>query len=285
MLSTLDQGRKSKRGEIGIRQGLGPEPGSGSHATGRNASQRFSPPTPCSHPAGQGIAALFANQHALQQGRLDGAPRRMMFVLLQLLLCQREHLFAHQRRHRDLNPLRTGPLMTTNVAAREPDAPGGHLNCLHSFMNFTIGGDLTTILVTAEDVHPRIGWVLEHTQYAAVAQPSPYNLAIPRPAVSSLRESQSPFREAMYDCIGAARFAKEAKCHFHRAPHFSIGVRNDAALLVVAITDRERETQLAFFRFVELTALEAHVQKMQLGLSHGPLQPEQEAVVEIRRIV
>src|SRR3954451_22407257 len=40
----------------------------------------------------------------------------MTFVLLQLLLRQREHLFGHQRRHRDLNPLRTGPLMTTNVA-------------------------------------------------------------------------------------------------------------------------------------------------------------------------
>src|SRR6266852_9882463 len=83
----------------------------------------------------------------------------------------------------------------------------------------------------------------------------------------------------MYDRIGAARFAKEAKHHFHRAPHFFIGVQNDAALLAVAITDRERETQLAFFRFVELTALEARVQKMQLGLSHGPLQPEPEAVV------
>src|ERR1039458_9807173 len=152
-------------------------------------------------------------------------------------------------------------------------------------MNFAIGVDLTTILTAAEDVHPRIGWVLEHTQYAAVAQPSPYNLAIPRPAVRSLGKSQSPFREAMYDRIGAARFAKEAKYHFYRAPHFCIGVRNDAALLVVAITDRKREAQLAFFRFVELTALEARVQKMQLGLSHGPLQPEQEAVVEIRRIV
>src|ERR1700691_950863 len=89
----------------------------------------------------------------------------------------------------------------------------------------------------------------------------------------------------MYDRIGAARFAKEAKHHGHRAAHFCIGVRNDAVLLVIAITNREREAQFAFFRFVELTALEARVQKMQLGLSHGPLQPEQEAVVEIRRIV
>src|SRR5664280_1241684 len=101
-------------------------------------------------------------------------------------------------------------------------------------MNFAVDVDLTTILIAAEDVHPRIGWVLEHTQHAAVAQPSPYNLAIPCPAVSSLGKSQSPFREPMYDRIGATRFAKETKHHFHRAPHFCIGVRHDAALLVVA---------------------------------------------------
>src|SRR6516225_11942041 len=41
----------------------------------------------------------------------------MMLVLLQLLLRQREHLFAHQRGHRDLNPLRARPLVSTHVAA------------------------------------------------------------------------------------------------------------------------------------------------------------------------
>src|SRR2546425_13119064 len=77
----------------------------------------------------------------------------------------------------------------------------------------------------------------------------------------------------MYNRIGAARFAKQTKHHFHRAPHFCIGVRNDAALLVMAITNRERETQLAFFRFVELTALEARVQKCSPGWSIVPLSP------------
>src|SRR5204863_6505922 len=37
----------------------------------------------------QAVAALFAYQHALQQGRFNGAPRRMTFVLFQLLLRQR----------------------------------------------------------------------------------------------------------------------------------------------------------------------------------------------------
>src|SRR5260370_20543579 len=44
---------------------------------------------------------------------------RMTFILLQLLLRQCEHLFTHQSRHRDFNPLRARPLMPTNVATGE----------------------------------------------------------------------------------------------------------------------------------------------------------------------
>src|SRR5258708_3006677 len=75
------------------------------------------------------------------------------------------------------------------VMLLQTDAPGRHGNCLHSLPHFAIEADLATILVASEDVHPRIGWVLEYTQHAAVAEPAPYNLAIPRPAVSSLGKS------------------------------------------------------------------------------------------------
>src|SRR5689334_18111135 len=43
----------------------------------------------------------------------------MTFILLQLLLRQREHLCAYQRRHRDLNPLLARPFMPPNVATRQ----------------------------------------------------------------------------------------------------------------------------------------------------------------------
>jgi hypothetical protein len=46
-------------------------------------------------------------------------PRRMTFVVFQLLLRQREYLFAHQRRHRDLNPVGAGSLMPANVETRQ----------------------------------------------------------------------------------------------------------------------------------------------------------------------
>jgi hypothetical protein len=75
------------------------------------------------------------------------------------------------------------------VVLLQTDAPVGHGNRLHSFPNFAIEVDLTAILVTAEDIDARIGWILQDPQHAAVAQPAPDNLAIPRATVGSLGES------------------------------------------------------------------------------------------------
>jgi len=48
----------------------------------------------------------------------------------------------------------------------------------------------------------------------------------------------------------------------HGGPHFLVRVHDDTGLLVVAKTNRNGEAQLAFLGLVELTALEARVQKM-----------------------
>src|SRR5437773_6895147 len=72
----------------------------------------------------------------------------------------------------------------------------------------------------------------------------------------------------MYHRIGAAGFAKQTKHRFHCAPHFCIGVRNDAALLVVAIADRERETQFAFFRSRSAIATTRDRKSTRLNSSH-----------------
>jgi hypothetical protein len=65
-------------------------------------------------------------------------------------------------------------------------APFSHRNPVHLFINFPRGVDLTTILITAKDVHAGIRWILEYVQQAAVRQVTPYQLAIPRPTVGSL---------------------------------------------------------------------------------------------------
>src|SRR5215469_8005346 len=68
------------------------------------------------------IATTLTDQHPLQQGGLDRAPGGMTFVLLQLLLRQGEGFLADQSRNRDLDPIRSRPLVVGTVAARQPPA-------------------------------------------------------------------------------------------------------------------------------------------------------------------
>jgi hypothetical protein len=49
------------------------------------------------------------------------------------------------------------------VVLLQTDAPVGHRNRLHSFPNFAVEVDLATILVTAKNVDPRIGGILNST--------------------------------------------------------------------------------------------------------------------------
>jgi hypothetical protein len=62
--------------------------------------------------------------------------------------------------------------------------------------------------------------------------------------------------------IGAARFPKKAKYQLYCTPHFFVGIRDNTALLVKAITDGQWKPQLALFGFVQLTAEQAQAQKM-----------------------
>src|ERR1700676_3214603 len=65
----------------------------------------------------QRVAALFAHQHPLQQTRLDCPARRVMLVPLQLLLRQCERRLAHQRGHRDLDPVLMWAFMIRAVSS------------------------------------------------------------------------------------------------------------------------------------------------------------------------
>src|SRR5439155_5707078 len=71
-------------------------------------------------PGGQGVHREVESEgHEEKHRAVIDAPRRMTFVLFQLLLRQREHLVTYQRRHWNLNPLRARPLMTPNVSTRQ----------------------------------------------------------------------------------------------------------------------------------------------------------------------
>src|SRR6266496_4577677 len=90
----------------------------------------------------------------------------MTFILLQLLLRQRERLFAHQRRHRDLNPLSTRSLMPAHVATRQgfPLTERARDALPEPLLGFAIAGSSP------------IGWITQHAPNrgsfpAALARP------------------------------------------------------------------------------------------------------------------
>jgi hypothetical protein len=49
--------------------------------------------------------------------------------------------------------------------------------------------------------------------------------------------------------------------------------------------DRQRKAQLSLLRLVKLAALEAPSQKMEFGLRHRSFETQQQAVVEVARVV
>src|ERR1700757_3712162 len=163
--------------------------------------------------------------------------------------------------------------------------PIWHRHRMYPRAYFALRAELAAVLVTPEHIHPSIGWILEQAQYATVAQPAPYNLSIPGPTISPFGKAQAALHEALHHRIGTAGFAKQTKHQLHRGPHFLIRVLNNAPLLVVGITYRQRETQFSFLGFVELATQQARAQKMKLGMGHGALQSEQQAVVKIGWVI
>jgi hypothetical protein len=51
---------------------------------------------------------------------------------------------------------------------------------------------------------------------------------------------QPTLAKPLHDCICAAGFPKQAKHQIHGAPHFFIGIGENATFLAIAITDGQR---------------------------------------------
>src|SRR3974377_2200712 len=114
------------------------------------------------------------------------------------------------------------------------DAPVGHGNRTHFFLNLACRADRLTILVATKDIYAGIRRVLEHAKHASMSKTSPHELAIPGSAVSAFWKTQCPLDKILYHSEGTACFAKQAKHQGHRAAHFFVGVRDDMTILVVA---------------------------------------------------
>ena len=90
-------------------------------------------------------------------------------------------------------------------------------------------------------------------------------------------KAQAQFVEALHHGVGGALLFEQLEDAANRTLHLLVGVEHD----LVAIpdeADRQRKAQLALVRFVELAAVQARANDMQLGLGERALHAEHEAV-------
>ena len=117
-----------------------------------------------------------------------------------------------------------------------------------------------------------------------MGQSAPQKLAVPCAAIGAPRKLQTELVEALHDAEGCALLGEQIKDPAHRALDFPIGVEDDLVVFEDE-ADRQRETQLALGGFIQLAAVEARADDVQLGLRERALHPQDQGVVEVGWIV
>ena len=110
-------------------------------------------------------------------------------------------------------------------------------------------------------------------------------LAGPGAAAGTPGKAKSGLRKAPDYGIGTARFAKQGEHQLNSPTNFIISIGDDAALVIVAKAHGQREPQFTLACLVQLAALEAPAQEMQLGLRHRALEPQEQPIVEVASVV
>src|SRR5271170_7587542 len=123
---------------------------------------------------------------------------------------------------------------------RKVHAPLRHRHALRMLTDFALGRNLPPILISPIRVSTGITRVLEQPQYPAVGQITPQQLAVPDPAVGALRELKATLCKALYHGIGAARLDKNMERERDGAANLSIGIHDNAVLVVVRISNGQR---------------------------------------------
>src|SRR5258708_27492086 len=196
---------------------------------------------------GDGVATVAAQEQSLQQSQAfaSRAAQHRCFpiraVLFQALAIFQEFV----------------PADVSVVMLSQLDAPIGHGDRTHFFLNLTGRADLLMILVATKDIHAGIRWVLEQAQHTRVSKTSPHQLAIPGPAVTAFWKTQSTLAEVLSHAKTTTSFAKQATHQGPGAAHFFVGVKDNMTILVVTESNGEWKSQFPFLRFIEFTAQEA----------------------------
>ena len=135
----------------------------------------------------------------------------------------------------------------------------------------------------AVHIGPGVGRIGQDATGPGVGEPSPAQLARPRPAIGPLRKLAVDERPD--HSIGRAGGLEGGKDVTDRGLHLFVGVHYRGSLVVVDQAHRKREVQVSPRRGGTLGSLEASGQDVQLRLRHLALQAQQEPVVEVGQVV
>src|SRR6202795_4487237 len=131
--------------------------------------------------------------------------------------------------------------------------------------------------ISSKHVSAGVRWVRQDAEHPRMGQAAPEQFAVPGASVRPTRKAQAELLEALDHGIGRALSFEQFKYHSNGTLHFLVGIENKA--------DRQSEMQLTFAGLVELAAVEARADDVQLCLSESTLHAEHKAIVEVGWIV
>src|SRR6266568_9259142 len=132
---------------------------------------------------------------------------------------------------------------------------------------------------------PRVTRVMEGVEDVRIVERSPAQLAFVRSGPQPPGEEQLPFPEAAHGGGGRADASEGVEEGTQGGLNLEVGVQDDLAVRRVDEPHREADLQLATAGLGQDAADEAGTEHVQLGLAHGPLESEQQTVVELAGVV
>jgi hypothetical protein len=216
-------------------------------------------------------AAAAADDYALEQrGSFAGRPRGAVLAagggvggqhgLVALVLC---------------------PGQVTGMVIADAHGPVAHRLEVAVDVPFQVGAGLAASV----DVGAGVGGIVQDVEHGVVGERLEVQLAGVRAALVAAGEGQARLVEGRHDGAGRAGGGEGVQQQLHCAADFGVGVEHDDAGGVVGQAGRQAEFQLAAAGLGQQASLHACPQEMQFAFGHGPLESQQEAVIEAGRVI
>ena len=146
-------------------------------------------------------------------------------------------------------------------------------------------GTLPALGPSAVDIGARVPGVVQGVVHRRLGQRPPEHLAMSRATVHTTGKGQSLLGKGSHRLEDGAHLAERGKQAADALLHLLVWIEHDLIVRGVDQTDGQPQPQLAASCLVEHPPHQARTDDVKLRLGHGPLEAEQLAVVEVRRIV